>query len=251
MMTKKQLSETPMGKAIIELSQEMQKRNMPPISINVIGGFALMMHDARNPDCMTDIDYVGTPLSDDFDKLADKIGIKHRLGRGWINNDVMLTGNSMEDFEFATGKLHFDSSIEIGKMKINILNEEDVLRMKLIAVDTSLMAAETGGDFSRIKDLPDVDRLLKRQNISSDQIMEKYDGYILNKNTPKIIQAYQKGGNEKVTEIVDRLSAAHKEIRQINRSYTPSPYLSNIITDLYARYESEKNDNQNDDFNLQ
>lgn len=243
-MTQKQLSETPMGKAIIELSQEMQKQNMPPVSINVIGGFALMMHDVRSSDCMTDIDYVGYPLSEDFDKLADKIGIKHKLGRGWINNDVMLTGNSMEDFEFATGKLHFDSSVKIGNVQINILNEEDVLRMKLIAVDTSLMAAETGGDFSRIKDLPDVDKLLKKQQINCDQIMDKYDGYILNENTPKIIKAYQKGGNEKVTEIVDRLSAAHKEMLKINKPYTPSPYISNLLTDLYARYDSE------DDFDL-
>lgn len=238
-----------MGKAVIELSQEMQKRNMPPVSINVVGGFALMMNDIRDPDCMTDIDYVGNPLPDEFNALADKIGIKHKLGRGWINNDVMLTGSSMEDFEFATGKLHFNSSMDVGNIKINILDEKDILRMKLIAVDTSLMAAEDGGDFSRIKDLPDVSKLLQMQHIDCDQIMDKYEDFVINDNTPRVIKAYQDGGNTKALELVDKISRKHTELltRQADRQQVRSSYLDNMFSNLYARYEKEKADGIDDE----
>ena len=247
MITKEEFKKTPMGKAVIELSQEMKKRNMPPVSINVVGGFALMMNKTRNPNDTTDIDYVGSPLPEDFDKLADKIGIKHKLGRGWINNDVMLTGNTMEDFEFATGKLHFNESMDVGNIQINILDEKDVLRMKLIAVDTSLIAAEEGGDFSRIKDLPDVDKLLNKYNIKTNQIMEKYNDYILSEDTPLVIDAYRKGGNKEAIKFVDDMVAKTKIATQqdawvtAQKTETKSPYLENMFKNLYARYEKEKN----------
>lgn len=255
MITQEQFSKTPMGKAVIELSEEMSKRNMPPVTINVVGGFALMMNDIRDPDCMTDIDYVGNPLPDDFNDLADKIGIKHKLGKGWINNDVMLTGSSMEDFEFATGKLHFDKSMDVGGIKINILNEKDILRMKLIAVDTSIMAAEDGGDFSRIKDLPDVSKLLKLQHIDCDQIMDKYEEYILSDHTPRVIKAYQDGGNAKALEYVDELGKKHAELlkKRADRQEARTPLLDSMMSNLYARYEREKAQGLDDDidpFNL-
>lgn len=253
MITKEEFKKTPMGKAVIELSQEMKKRNMPPVSINVVGGFALMMNKTRNPNDTTDIDYVGSPLPEDFDKLADKIGIKHKLGRGWINNDVMLTGNTMEDFEFATGKLHFDKSMTVGNIQINILDEKDVLRMKLIAIDTSLMAVEEGGEFSRIKDLPDIDRLLTKYDIKTNQIMDQYDDYILNENTPLVINAYRNGGNKETTKFVDdiiakkRITDQQKEWSSHQNTQTKrSSYLDDMFKDLYKRYNKEKNKSDNE-----
>lgn len=261
MVKKDTFENSPMGKAVIELSKEMQKRNMKPVSINVIGGFALMMNDIRNPNDMTDIDYVGEPLPDDFNKLADEIGIKHDLGRGWINNDVMLSNSSMDDFEFATGKLHFNQSMNVGNIKINVLDEKDVLRMKLIAIDTSLMAAEDGGDFSRAKDLSDVDKLLKRQNIECDQINEKFDEYIMDENTPAVIQAYRDGGRENAVRFVDDLSKKHREKLQQQREQMQqdtegkditqrfsSPYLDNLMNNLYTRLEQEKTSDTHDTY---
>lgn len=250
MISTKEFAATPMGKAVIELSKEMDKRDMPPVSINVIGGFALMMHGVRDADCRTDIDYVGDTFSDDFNKLADRIGIKHQFGSGWINNDVMLSGISIDDFEFSTGKLHFNESMQIGNININVLDEQDVLRMKLIAVDTSAMAAENGGDFSRIKDLPDVSILLDRNNIKCSQIMEKFGEYIMNDSTPDIIQAYKDGGNESALQKIDELADKYTiERYQKNKQKSsgktnsgPSQYLQNYMSDLMSLYNKREAD---------
>ena len=235
-----EFKETPMGKALVELSSELKKHNIPPVSINVIGGFALMLNGVRESDGVTDIDYVGDTLPDNFNQIADKIGIKHGLGRGWINNDVMLSDNTLEDFEFATGKLHFDESVQINNININILNEEDILRMKLIAIDTSLMAAEDGGDFSRIKDLSDITKLLDRQRIDYDSIADIYYDYIMDSKTPEIIKQYQTGGNKKVLEYLDNIRSEHdayvntiKNTMQTNTQRTP--FMENLLDKLMSK----------------
>lgn len=250
MISQEQFANTEMGKAVIELSQQMEKKNIPPVSINVVGGFALMLNGIRDADCRTDIDYVGDPLPDDFNKLADRIGNKYRLGTGWINNDVMLSGISLEDFEYSTGKLHFSESMQVGNITINVLDEQDVLRMKLIAVDTSSMAAENGGEFSRIKDMPDVVTLLDRNNISCDQIMDKFGEYIMNESTPAIIQAYKDGGNELALAKIDELSDKytldlHMQNKASNKSHSgKSSFLDSYMKDLHKLYEEREKKEQ-------
>ena len=62
---------SPMGKALVELSEEMGDEHIPPITINAVGGFALMLHGKRDIDSVTDIDYIGTEFSQKFNKIAD------------------------------------------------------------------------------------------------------------------------------------------------------------------------------------
>jgi hypothetical protein len=121
--------------------------------------------------------------------------------------------------------------------------------MKLIAVDTSIMAAEDGGDFSRVKDLPDVSKLLKLQHINCDQIMDKYEEYILSEHTPRVIKAYQDGGNTKALEYVDELGRKHAELleKRAARQEVRSSLLDNMMSNLYARYEREKAQGLDDD----
>lgn len=250
MISKEQFANTEMGKAVIELSKQMEKRNIQPVSINVVGGFALMMNGIRDADCRTDIDYVGDPLPDDFNKLADRIGNKYKLGSGWINNDVMLSGISLEDFEFSTGKLHFNESMQVGNITINVLDEQDVLRMKLIAVDTSSMAAENGGEFTRIKDMPDVVTLLDRNNIKCSQIMDMFGDYIMNKSTPDIIQAYKDGGNDLALAKIDELSDKytldlHIQNKSSNKSNSgKSSFLDDYMNNLQKLYEERESNSK-------
>lgn len=240
MVDKKSFLTTPMGMALLELGQRMQKENMPPVSLNVVGGFALMMREIRNPSDTTDIDYVGRDLPDNFNHVADEIGIKHHLGRGWINNDVMLSGSTLEDLEFSTGKLHFDPAFSVGNIQINVLDEKDLLRMKIISVDTSLTAAEMGGDFSRMKDLEDIKILMARQHIRPDEIEQKFGDYIIGENTQKIIETYHTSDTEGVAREVDTQQRKYLEKLQKQRqtrSVTPqrSDYMQNLLDNLTQR----------------
>ena len=239
MIDEKTFAESPMGKAVIELSEEMEKHNIANVSINVIGGFALMMRETRNPNDITDIDYVGETLPADFNKLADEIGMKHKLGKGWINNDVMLAGTTFEDFEVSTGKLHFNDSFDVGRIKINVLDERDVLRMKLIAVDTSITGAEEGGDFSRKKDLPDVVALMKKQNITCDDIYDNFGEFIINDNLPKIINAYIEGGENKIEEEIKKLSKPQTGKTNASATYVRSANMQNMLDSLFDKNNSE------------
>lgn len=240
MIDKQTFQTTPMGAALKELGERLETEHMPPVSLNVVGGFALMMREIRNPNDTTDIDYVGKSLPGNFNKIADEIGVKHHLGRGWINNDVMLSGISLEDFQFATGDLHFEEAFSVGNIKINVLDEQDLLRMKIISVDTSLTATEMGGDFSRMKDLEDVKQLMARQHIRPDQLTETFGEYIISENTPHIIELYHTQGTEGVAREIDAQQKQYMEQLQKqrqNRSAQPkrSPFLQNLLDDLNRR----------------
>ena len=247
MINIEQFKTTPMGQAVTELGTRLQKENMPPVSLNIIGGFALMMREIRNPNDTTDIDYVGPTLPDKFNRISDEIGMKYHLGKGWINNDVMLSDISMDDFEFATGELHFEHAFDIGNISINVLDEKDLLRMKLISVDTSLTSIEMGGDFTRMKDLPDVKTLMDRQQIKPDQIEEKFGEFLISDATPQIIQTYYTEGTEGVTREIDRRQTKYlqqlQKTRQ-SRSVTTerSPFLQSLLDDLAKRAKESPDD---------
>ena len=246
MISTDKFKQTPMGKAVTELSERLLEQKMPPVSLNVIGGFALMLREIRDPNDTTDIDYVGRRLPDRFENIANEIGFKHGLGKGWINNDGMLDGTSLEDFEYATGDLHFDPALKIGNILINVLDEKDLLRMKLIAVDTSLSGIELGGEFTRDKDLPDIKVLMERQNITPDMLQDKFGDYILSDATPTLIQAYFDGNEKGVQDVIDEFQAAYEEtLRQANKTRPTgrSPFLQNLL-DTLERQAAEQEETQ-------
>lgn len=252
MIDKQNFQNTPMGKALIELSERMSNENMPPVSLNVVGGFALMMRELRNPNDTTDIDYVGETLPKDFNRIANEIGMKHNLGKGWINNDVMLADISMEDFEFATGKLHFEPTFSVGNISINVLEEPDLLRMKLIAIDTSLSAIDNGGEFTRMKDLPDVIALMERTGITHDDLDTHYSKWITSETTGQVIKTYaEKGNDEVIKEINKRTSAYQTKVAKNTASregYKPSAYITNLMNSLYQRAAQEDSDEDDTEY---
>lgn len=228
--------ETPMGKALTELATELEKQNMPPVELNVIGGFALMLRGIRDPDGITDIDYVGTELSDGFDELADRIGLKYGMGKGWINNDGMLTGDSMEDFELSTGKLHFEHAFTVGPMKINVLDERDLLRMKVIALDTAMAELEASGSFARMKDLKDTYLLMQLQDVhTSEQIEAEFGEYLIcGDKTKDLLQLLDAQGPNVTEYAVERQAEkirAEQERRRTERKER-SPFMKNLMANL-------------------
>ena len=204
MIKKQKLLKTPLGKALKELSEELNNKNMPPVTLNVIGGFALLLREKRDPESITDIDYVGPELSQEIKDLATPIGIKYGLGYDWINNDVMLCDISMEDFEFSTGgSLNFEKAFSVGKIKINVLDEIGLLRMKLIAIDTSLCAASNEGEFTREKDLPDIVLLMNELNMTTKDLQNEFGDLIIEKSTFPMIRLYQAKGSSVVDDQIE------------------------------------------------
>ena len=254
MIKKEKFEQTPMGKGVVALSRAMDKAGMPPIEINVIGGFALMMYDdgIRDPHAITDIDYVGKPFPKKFNDLVDAIGNKYDLGSGWINNENMSSGITMEDYELATGELHFNKALEIGNITINVLDEKDVLKLKLLAVDSSLMGCEAGEPFTRSKDLPDVSKLLDKFEISCDKIDEQFPECLMFERTAEVIQAYKDGGLQKATELSKEIQKPilelTKNLKEQKQNQLPSSFLnmssgsnllSNMLDSAFKRAHSE------------
>ncbi len=233
--------ELPLFKALIELNNALVEQNAPHITLNAVGGFALMVNDVRDKSELTDIDYVGEDLPDLVSKISDKIGIQNNLGRGWINNDIMLSGMSMEDFELATGKLHFLEAFNLDKITVNILTTEDILKLKVIAVDTALSAIDNGGDFTRMKDFKDVLTLTNKLGIELDSLSDMFKDQIVNINTVAAIKTYKELGAKGVTDMVDRIQYEFQKNKfENNKDYTRSSFIDNIINNAMARAQSSR-----------
>ena len=148
-----------LGKALKEFCDYLKKNDLK-YSFNVVGGFAMICHGLRDASVATDIDYIGPTLPKDIQDIINVIGAKYNLEKDFINNDLLLPGSSLEELELSTGPLSFVKVYEEDGLTINCLCKEDLLRMKLISIDTALTAIELGGDFSRTKDLPDIIKLM-------------------------------------------------------------------------------------------
>ena len=192
--------DAPLFAAIIELNDRLKEEGISGIELNVVGGFAMMTYDLRNKDGITDIDYIGPELPKRVEEISESIGVKYHLGSEWINNHMMITGTTLEDLEFTTGKLHFKEAFELESMKINVIDTGDLLRLKVIAVDTALVEAECGKTFSGEKHFADVEALKKALNVDNITIREEFADYITSKYTVPAIKAYELGGMAKVKE---------------------------------------------------
>ena len=241
---------SPMGKALVELSEEMGDEHIPPITINAVGGFALMLHGKRDIDSVTDIDYIGTEFSQQFNKIADRIGNKHKLGTGWINNDIMVSGYTLDDFTASTGELHFTPAGQIGNIAINVLEEKDLLKLKIIAIDTSLMACEYEGDFTRRKDLADIKNLMQSQNMTIDDIRDKWNDMILGSNTMDVLQSYLTKGDKEVDRKIKEIATSADIANQnTTADYTFSPFVQNLLNNAYKRAQTLEDEDDTEEYN--
>lgn len=185
-------------KALEEFDSRLYDMGAKPFELKVVGGFALLLEQIRMND-YTDIDYVGKPLDKDVSKLVDQIGLEYGLGRGWLNNDVMMSGLDLDEFEYATGELKFNHVADLKVISLYALDKSSILRMKVIAIDTSYMAAENDGDFTRAKDFKDVKLLMESLGCSMKQLKDETEEFVLNPQIYYVIQYYNKfGGIEKL-----------------------------------------------------
>lgn len=201
-----------MYEALSDLAKKMDEKHLPPAELNVIGGFALMLHGVRPTDGITDIDYVGNGLSDELNALIEETGLKHGMEPGWINKDGMASGIGMSDFELSTGELHFTHAVDIGGIHINILEEKDLLRLKVIAVDTAMTELEATGKFARVKDFHDIHDLMERLDMSPEKAIREYADYMIcYPDTGDLLHAIAKGGPDGGLEMIENKKKGFKE----------------------------------------
>lgn len=236
-----QLQGTPMYEALVDLAQKMNKENMPPVELNVIGGFALMLHGVRPADGVTDIDFVGSDLSEDLNRIIKEIGRSHDMEPGWINKDGMATGVGMDDFELSTGVLHFIPALTVGNITINILEEKDLLRLKIIAVDTAMTELEATGEFARVKDFHDIHDLMEKLDMSPEDAICEYGDYMIcYPDTGDLIHAIANEGPDAGLEIIEAKRQEFEDM--MNGNYESEAYsdfavggLDKMLDDLFRK----------------
>lgn len=237
MVEKSKLEGTPMYEALADLARKMNKENMPPVELNVIGGFALMLHGMRPADGVTDIDYVGDNLSKDLNRLIEETGRAHNMEPGWINKDGMAAGIGMDDFELSTGVLHFVPALTIGNITINVLKEQDLLRLKIIAVDTAMTELEVTGEFARVKDFHDIHELMSKLGMSPEDAIREYGEYMIcYPDTGDLIHAIANEGPDGGLSIIEDKKQEFEDMR--NGDYEPSPFGDFSVDDLDALLDS-------------
>lgn len=212
MMNSLSYKESLVFKALEMLDEELYKMRTIPFELNVIGGFALMVESIRFSD-RTDIDYVGNSLPKDIKIISDEIGLKLGLGRGWLNNDVMLADSSLEDLEWSTGELKFRKAFELAIITVNVLDKSCLLRMKVIAVDTSYSAIEYGGEFTRQKDFEDIRLLMSDLNIDMKELKRTTESYTICPETYRLIGFYLEHKDISLYYTNDIVKIANGEIR--------------------------------------
>lgn len=221
MVEKQQLEGTPIYEALKDLAEKMNKEKMPPVELNVIGGFALMLHGVRPANGVTDIDYVGKDLSAGLNRLIEETGRAHNMEPGWINKDGMATGIAMEDFELSTGELHFVPALTVGNITINVLEEKDLLRLKIIAVDTAMTELEATGEFARMKDFHDIYKLMNKMKMKSENALREYSNYIIcHPDTEDLIHAIMNEGPDGGLSVIEAKKQEFKNI--MNGNYEPN-----------------------------
>lgn len=198
-------------KAVRDLDTELQKMNIKPFELHVCGGFALLLQEIRKEvEQYTDIDYIGEDLSADIESVIAEVGHKYNFGSDWINNDVLLTGSSLEDLEYTTGKLHFQKKMDLSVISVYALCKKDLLRMKVIAIDTSLSAIEFGGEFTRMKDFNDIKLLAEDLKWSLKDIQKECSAYICSPYTYDLVKMFieeptKEDGIKKVDEFIEKI----------------------------------------------
>lgn len=236
MVKDEHLQGTPMYEALKELASEMDARQMPPATLNVIGGFALMLWGYRDTKDITDIDYVGIGLYEELNQLSGAIGLKHGMEPGWINNDGMLVGDSMESFELSTGKLHFEKALTVGQITINVVDEKDLLRLKVISADTAMTELEATGEYARTKDFADIQALMGGLGMSPDDVASEFEEYLLCKDeTIRLVTSIYEDGPEAAAS---RLLAAQEPRKAGSPKAERTPYMEQFIDELFTKFRA-------------
>ncbi|MCL1988005.1 MAG: hypothetical protein FWG64_08565 [Firmicutes bacterium] len=181
--------------------QKTSKPRFSPIKLHIIGGFAIVLAEIPyNLNRYTDIDYVGAIFDEETQIIIQKLGLKHEIGADWLNNQVLLEGSSLADLQFVVGKLRFEKVLDLQYFTVKSLVLEDVAKMKAIAIDTALMGADFGDEFTRLKDFDDIAAILQHLGWTVSDLRSHTGEYVLQSEVYTLIADYIKNGSNRLFE---------------------------------------------------
>lgn len=207
-------------KALEDLDERLYRMGVKPFSLNVCGGFALLLENVRMSD-YTDVDYVGKTLPEPVRQVVDEIGLEWHLGRGWVNNDVCMSGFGLDELELSVGKLNFVHRFDLRVISVYSLDKLGLLRMKMVALDTSYSEVASGGDFARSKDFKDVQLLMEAIGCEYEDVVEDTFDYMMYPEVFYLLRYYLKTGDmglksgKKCLEIVKTTAHAFSSLSHI------------------------------------
>ena len=136
----------------------------------------------------------------DFNRLAPKI----------------LQAKTEQEFDAWLDKLVQIDRRSTGGIHINILDETDLLRLKVIAVDTAMTELEATGEFARTKDFHDIGLLMEKLGMTEHDISKEYGSYMIClPDTEELIRAIGNGGSDAGIDMIEErrreFSAARRD----------------------------------------
>lgn len=228
------LEDIELFRAIQELDEELDAIDAPHMDLKVVGGFAMLLNNLRpHSKSNTDVDYVGPDLTEQILAIEEKVGARHNFESHWINNDVIMSGMTLEQFEMCTGKLNFILKASLKRIDLYSLDEEGLIRMKLIALDTSYLGATAcGGQFTRAKDLEDIRLLMENQKMTLRDLQKIGHPYVTCPNIYYVIRYYLKTRDINITNRDTLLKIVNNQKNEARAAHDKSKALEFLIRKL-------------------
>lgn len=149
------------------LSSKMEKENIEPFSLHVIGGFCMLVYGHRG--LTRDIDAYFN-MDSKLEKLIYEVG-KEIHNYEWLNNNVKTSSKSMTDMPTLSELLNVDNSFNeyknYGFIKIYLATDLTLLYTKLLAFR----------DDESHSDIEDISSLLNSSNMPISEIIIKLKKY--------------------------------------------------------------------------
>ena len=195
--------------ALEELDETLHETHGPsahPKPLYIIGGAAPMLLHSRKTlgHRVTDIDYLGDDMDPSVKAVVERVGMKHNLGRSFLNND--LGGDALEHLEFCVGKLTFVRFATMKFFDVHVLSETDILKLKVYALDTCIMSRrdDDHSEFERAQDYADIKDIAEKNGLSTEDIRDLTQNYtICQKEVYSSIEGYIINGHNRYVD--DRL----------------------------------------------
>lgn len=199
-----------MALALQELSDTLTRAGVDDrINLNVV--------DFDREHCL--LNCVGDIPSEVVDFMRE-VGEQFDMPENWINTGYCMPHNSVENFEKTVGKLHFEKNADdqIGIFNLNFLEDRDLLRVKLMVVETEYAAVEYGGQFDRFSDIRDILDLKSKLDLDYIGMEKLANGYLIGDEVFDVISAYEfeeETGVNKLIAEMQRNSDLDKDLKEL------------------------------------
>ena len=201
--TRPKRKDTVIYDALYDLDNLLSMQHAAPLKLSVVSTFALntgkdeVMRDDKN--AYPSLSFLGANLSPEVQEAVKLVGFKHNLGADWLNNDLVLSGVTIEDLEIECGKLEFEpANLRLHSIDIESATPETVLKLYILAIDTELFGFyyDTTAAFTRESELHDIINITKEYDIDLKDFLStlQKSGLIVHEDTARLILDYERTG---------------------------------------------------------